>query len=191
MNQKRPEDIDVSENMNMSERPIGSFERLFVRLGVNTVKIIAAVLLAVIKGVKFIALEIAGLLMLILKGVRWFFRGLTESIRFRTKRNKELLAAVRKAKKKGKAAYFKSIAEFAGSFLFGEEGICYTAFNYMLPIVSAAFLIGVIRFGSGIEYGIAVEYNGKEIGIISAEADFEQAEREVQQRTFIPKTIKL
>lgn len=182
MNQKRPEDIDVSENVNMSEKLIGSFEKIFVRLGVNTVKIVAAVLLAVITGVKFIALEIAGLLMLILKGVRWFFRGLTESIRFRTKRNKELLAAVRKAKKKSRAAYFKSIVRFAGSFLFGEDGICYTAFNYMLPIVSAAFLIGVIRFGSGIEYGIAVEYNGKEIGIISAEADFEQAEREVQQR---------
>lgn len=182
MNQKRPDDIDVSENVNMSEKFTGSFEKIFVRLGGNTVKIIAAVLLAVITGVKFIALEIAGLLMLVLKGVRWFFRGLTESIRFRTKRNKELLASVRKAKKKSRAAYFKAIARFAGSFLFGEEGICYTAFNYMLPIVSAAFLIGVIRFGSGIEYGIAVEYNGKEIGIISAEADFEQAEREVQQR---------
>ena len=48
--------------------------------------------------------------------------------------------------------------------------------------MSAAFLIGVVKLGSGLEYGLAVEFNGKEVGIISAEADFEEAEREVQQR---------
>lgn len=190
MDQKRPEDIDVSENTSIFERMRSGLTKLFVRLGAGTVKVIAAVLFAIITGIKYIALEIVGILMFILKGIRWFFRGMTESIRFRTKRNKELLAAVRKAKKKSRTAYFKSLIGFAGSFLFGEEGICYTAFNYILPIVSAAFLIVVLRFGSGIEYGIAVEYNGREIGIITAEADFEQAEREVQQRIFYSESDK-
>lgn len=190
MKQKRPEDIDVSGNTGIFERLGNAFTMIFVRLGAGTVNIIAAILLALITGIKFIALEIAGIFMFILKGLRWFFRGMTESVRFRAERNKELLAAVRKAKKKSRAAYFRSIIEFIGSFLFGEEGICYTAFNYILPIVSAAFLIGVLRFGSGIEYGIAVEYNGREIGIISTEADFEQAEREVQQRILYSESDK-
>ena len=52
----------------------------------------------------------------------------------------------------------------------------------MLPILSVAFLIGVVKLGSSYEYGIAVEFDGKEIGIIGAESDFEEAQREVQQR---------
>ncbi|MBR3759991.1 MAG: peptidoglycan DD-metalloendopeptidase family protein [Ruminococcus sp.] len=155
---------------------------LFSRLGLCAVKILAIAALGIIKGFGLILSELLGFLSFALRGAKWFWRGMTESIRFRTKRNKELYNEVIKAKKEGKSAHAKAVTRFAGSFLFGEEGVFYTMFNYIMPIVSIAFLVAVVKYGSGLEYGIAVDFNGKEIGIISAEADFEKAEREVQQR---------
>lgn len=194
MEKERPEDIENAENNSHADKitdvsDINLFQQLrrgiadlSVIAGLCTVKFIAAVLLGIIKGTAFIFSELMDFLHLIFRAVRWVFRELTENIRKRNQLNKELQIAVRKAKKQGRAAYTNSILRFIGSYFFGENGIFYTAFNYILPIVSAAFLIGVVRYGSGLEYGISVQYNGREIGIISAEADFKEAEREVQQR---------
>lgn len=194
MEKKRPEDIENAENnshadeitdvsdMNLFQRLGRGISNLSVRAGLCTVKFIAAVLLGVIKGAAIILSELMEFIYLIFRVIRWIFRELTDNLRQRNQINRELQLAVRKAKKEGRAAYTNSILRFAGSYLFGENGIFYTAFNYILPIVSLAFLIGVIRYGSGLEYGISVEYNGREIGVISAEADFKEAEREVQQR---------
>lgn len=155
---------------------------VLVRAGLSTFKLLAAVFLAIIGTINFILSEISGIFKFLLRGFRWLFRNLTESYRNRVAVSNELIRNIRIAKKEGRAAHKKAVAKFVGSFLFGENGVLYTAFNYILPIVSAAFLIGIINYGSGLEYGIAVEYNGKEIGIISAEADFEKAERDVRQR---------
>lgn len=181
--------MDTEEQEYYPEHPDSFFMRttdnainLFSRLGLCTVKILAITALGIIKGLGFILSELLGFLSFALRGAKWFWRGMTESIRFRTKRNRELYNEVIKAKKEGKSAHAKAVTRFAGSFLFGEEGVFYTMFNYIMPIVSIAFLVAVVKYGSGLEYGIAVDFNGKEIGIISAEADFEKAEREVQQR---------
>ena len=181
--------MDIEEQEHYPEHPDSFFMQttentinLFSRLGLCAVKILAIAALGIIKGFGLILSELLGFLSFALRGAKWFWRGMTESIRFRTKRNKELYNEVIKAKKEGKSAHAKAITRFAGSFLFGEEGVFYTMFNYIMPIVSIAFLVAVVKYGSGLEYGIAVDFNGKEIGIISAEADFEKAEREVQQR---------
>ena len=155
---------------------------LFVRAGLVTVKFIAAILLGILIGLSFLISEIWELIKGVGRILLWLLRELTDSFRNRVKVSNELTRNIRRAKKEGKRAYFMAILEFVGSFFFGEDGVFYTAFNYLLPIVSAAFLIGVVKLGSGLEYGLAVEFNGKEVGIISAEADFEEAEREVQQR---------
>ncbi len=160
----------------------GSIWDIFTRAGIVTVKFIAAILLAVVKILKFIGSEILDLLKSCLKLVRWLLNEVTDSFRKRVQVSNELSRQVRKAKKEGKKEHTLAVIKLIGSFFCGEGGVFYTAFNYTLPIICAAFLIGVVRYGSGLEYGIAVEYNGKEIGIISAEADFENAEREVQQR---------
>ena len=107
---------------------------------------------------------------------------LTAPLRSRFNINKELQRRMIRAKKESRSAYIYAMLHFWTSYLFGEGGVFYTAFNYILPIVSVAFLVGVIKYGSGLEYGLSVEYNGREIGVITAEADFETAEREVQQR---------
>ena len=155
---------------------------LFVRAGLVTVKFIAAILLGILIGLSFLISEIWELIKGVGRILLWLLRELTDSFRNRVKVSNELTRNIRRAKKEGKRAHFMAILEFVGSFFFGEDGVFYTAFNYLLPIVSAAFLIGVVKLGSGLEYGLAVEFNGKEVGIISAEADFEEAEREVQQR---------
>lgn len=158
------------------------FTALAVRAGLCTFKFLSAILLAIIRSVKFIFSEICGIIRLIKNIICWIFREATESYRSRLELSNRLSKEVRLAKKEGKSEYIKALLKFFYSFFCGENGVFYTAFNWLLPLVSIAFLIGVIRYGSGLEYGIAVEYNGKELGIISAEADFVKAERDVQQR---------
>lgn len=172
-----PEDQD-----NLFRRAVNGAINLSARLGLCAVKVLAVAALGMIKGLKLIFSELLGLISFVFRGVCWFWKGMTESVRFRAERNRELYNNIKKAKKRGKAAHAGAVTRFAGSFLFGEEGVLYTVFNYTMPIICIAFLIGVVRYGSGLEYGIAVDFNGKEIGIITAEADFEKAEREVQQR---------
>lgn len=155
---------------------------LSVRAGLCTLKFIAGILLVLIKTVGFVFSEILEVFRAVGRGIVWVFKELTESYRNRVRISNGLAKEIKHAKKDGKLAYIKAIIKFIGSFLFGEDGVCYTAFNYLLPIVSVAFLVGIIKYGSGLEYGIAVEYNGRELGIISAETEFEQAEKDVQQR---------
>lgn len=185
------------EDQEHSEHPDNIFKRVpetvinfFARLGLYNVKIFALAALGAVKILKLIFSELLGFASFAFRGVRWFWRCMTESVRIRAQRNKELYKNVKKAKKRGKAAHAGAVTRFAGSFLFGEEGVFYTAFNYIMPIVSIAFLVGVVRYGLSLEYGIAVDFNGREIGIISAEADFEKAEREVQQRISYVETDK-
>lgn len=155
---------------------------LLVRAGLCVVKFLAAILLGIVKTAAFFLHEAAAFLGMVKKTVKWLIRQTTASIRRRHAKNKELQKAVIKAKSEGKREYMSAIARFTASYLFGEDGIVPTAINYIAPIVSAAFLIGIVNFGSGLEYGISVSYNGKEIGMIASEADYEQAEREVIQR---------
>lgn len=155
---------------------------LLVRAGLCVVKFLAAILLGIVKTAAFFLHEAAAFLGMVKKTVKWLIRQTTASIRRRHAKNKELQRSVVKAKSEGKREYMSAIARFTASYLFGEDGIVPTAINYIAPIVSAAFLIGIVNFGSGLEYGISVSYNGKEIGMIASEADYEQAEREVIQR---------
>lgn len=182
-------DSDSSEVNKSDVSHISRFQKLqrgvtavFVRAGLSTIKVFAAVLLGLIKSIKFICSEVWGLISALIRGFIWLVKALVSPFRRRMKLTAEMQKALRKAKKEGRKAYAEALVRCVGSYLFGEEGVCYTAFNYILPIVSAAFFIGIVSYGSGLEYGICVEYNGKEIGIITAQADYDEAEREVQQR---------
>lgn len=155
---------------------------LAVRAGLCTLKFLSAVILGIIKAIQFVFAGIGELISIITRAVRWIFRELTESYRNRVQISNKLSQEVKSAKKQGKSEYRNAVLRLIGSFFFGEDGVFYTAFNWILPIVSIIFLVGVIDYGSKLEYGISVEYNGKEIGIISAETDFEKARKDVQQR---------
>ena len=153
-----------------------------MKSGLCTFKFIAAVLLGIIVTVRFIFSEILGMFKALGRGFMLIFRSFTESFRSRVQHSNELTREIRRAKKEGGKVYTNAVLKFIGSFFFGEDGVCYTAFNYILPIVCVAFTVGIISYGSGQKYGIAVEYNGRQLGIISAEADFARAERDFQQR---------
>lgn len=155
---------------------------MFVRAGVSVVKVFAALLLGLIRSIEFIGSEIWGLFLYVFKVFKWLIKSLIKPFRKRMKITSEMQKTLQKAKKEGGKFYAEALVRCIGSYLFGEEGVCYTTFNYILPIVSAAFFIGIVNYGSGLEYGISVEYNGKEIGIITAQAEYDKAEHEVQQR---------
>lgn len=173
--------LDVS-GLKESKKPHRGFIGVFSRLGLVGVKVFAGILLGIIKGVRLICSEIWELIYSILKLLIQLMKAFVSPLSKRIRLTAKMQRSLRRARKISKKAYAAELIKCAGSFLFGEEGVCYTAFNYVLPIISAAFLIGVISYGSGLEYGICVEYNGKEIGIISAESEFDDAAREVQQR---------
>lgn len=156
--------------------------RIFVRAGLCVSKFAAAILLALIKGAKFVLDDFEELLKLTGNGVIWLWKELTKSFRERVKLSNDYSRKIRRAKKEGQKEYWDAVLRFIGSFFLGENGVFYTVFNYTMPIICLAFLVGIIRYGSAFEYGIAVEYNGHEIGIIASEADFDAASRDVQQR---------
>lgn len=194
MDKERLEGLnDGEENLSSGNKSdvshISRFQKLqrgvtgiFVRAGLGVIKVLAAVLLGLIKSIKFIGSEIWGLFSYLIRGFIWLVKALASPFRRRMRFTAEMQKTLHKAKKEGGRVYAEALVRCTASYLFGEEGVCYTAFNYILPIVSAAFFIGIVSYGSGLEYGISVEYNGKEIGVITAQADYDEAEREVQQR---------
>lgn len=155
---------------------------LLARAGLTAVKFFAALILAVCSVVKFVLSELWNILKALGRALKLVAEVTLESFRDRVKLSNKLTGDIRRARKESPAAAAKAIIRFIGSFFFGEDGVCYTAFNYIAPVVAVFFLISVIRYGSGFEYGLAVELNGKELGIISSEAEFEAAEHEVEQR---------
>lgn len=173
------ERLDDAEN---TDSRSGGLSGVFTRAGLFVVKFFVMIMLGVIKGARFILLEFSELAKGLFRALLWLLKELTAPLRSRFNINKELQRRMIRAKKESRSAYIHAMLHFWTSYLFGEGGVFYTAFNYILPIVSVAFLVGVIKYGSGLEYGLSVEYNGREIGVITAEADFETAEREVQQR---------
>ncbi|WP_295085593.1 M23 family metallopeptidase [Ruminococcus sp.] len=175
--EKKPESAPVGQ-----VREKVDMTGFFPKFGAFAVNIAKALLTGLLKTVKFIISDLLSLAVSILKGLKWLFMEFTTPFRERFNLNKGLTKKVHKARKEGEEAYKKALVEFWCSYLFGEDGVFYTAFNYILPVLSIAFLVGIIRYGSGLEYGLSVEYNGREIGMITAEADFEEAEREAQQR---------
>ncbi|MBO4492888.1 MAG: peptidoglycan DD-metalloendopeptidase family protein [Ruminococcus sp.] len=181
--EKKPEiqqeTIDNVNTVNNGHSGISDFFPGFGRFAVNLAK---SLFRGLFYALKLIGSELLSLGASILKGLIWLFMELISPVRERFNLNKGLQKQVRKAKKLGEEEYKKALFHFWCSYLFGEDGVFYTAFNYILPVLSIVFLVGVVRYGSGLEYGLSVEYNGREIGVITAEADFEEAEREAKQR---------
>ncbi len=93
-----------------------------------------------------------------------------------------MMKDVKKSRKEGGKSFFLHILRFVGMYIFGEHGILRTGFNYIMPVISMVFLFAIVRYGMGLDYAISVVCNGEELGIITAESEFEAAEEEVIQR---------
>lgn len=158
------------------------FTRLWVSLGLSAVKVLARISLALLKGICFIGSELRDIFLYLLKSLFKAAKLMISPLKKRMKLTAEMQKSLRKAKKIGGKVYRQEIIKCVFTYLFGEDGVFCTAFNYILPIVSIAFFVAVVRYGSGLEYGLSVECNGKEIGIISAETVYDEAASEVQKR---------
>lgn len=66
--------------------------------------------------------------------------------------------------------------------LFSENGILTSVFRFAVPLVCCGFLFAVVQYGKSLDYGIAVTFNGAELGIINDESDYEAAEQIVRRR---------
>ncbi len=75
-----------------------------------------------------------------------------------------------------------------------------TVINYTVPALSIALLIGVVAEKTSADYGVSVEYNGQEIGVVSEESVIADAQQVVADRatyydenseTYITATLSL
>ena len=180
MKEKRQPYSDVSEEYTDN----GNFglSGFLAAAGIYLIKLISAILLFAVKSVKFIFTEIKELFILFAKALRWIFRDLSAPMKERLALNKELQKDMRIAKKESHEAYKTASRKFWKSYIFGKSGLFFTSMNYLLPVLSVIFLVAVIKYGSKLEYGLSVNYKGKELGVINAESDFESAARDVSQR---------
>lgn len=141
----------------------------------SAVKLLGKFLMSILHGtLRFVTEVLKGILNII----KFIFNPFSRKMKFTA----ELGKSIKEARKHGKQSFICEILKSIFRYLFSDEGIICTAFNYILPIFSIAFLIGIIRYGRGLEYGISVEYNGKNLGIISEESEFDEAAKEVQKR---------
>lgn len=115
-----------------------------------------------------------------------FFRmlgtGIAHAFREHNRPAQEMLEDVRRSRKEQNGQFGWHLLRFVGGWFFGEHGLLRTGFNYVLPVVSLIFLFGIVHYGLGLDYALAVTVSGEEIGIVSGESVFEEAREEVENR---------
>ena len=92
------------------------------------------------------------------------------------------LEAIQDARKRGFGAVVLASLRFVGGYIFGENGLLRTGFNYILPVISLIFLIGMVHYGLGLDYALAVTVSGEELGVVDSEHVFEEAREEARKR---------
>lgn len=75
-----------------------------------------------------------------------------------------------------------AILRTLGTVLLSENGILVSLFRIVTPLVCCGFLFSVVRYGTSLDYGILVRFNGQELGVISDEAEYDQAVQIVRKR---------
>lgn len=64
----------------------------------------------------------------------------------------------------------------------GSKKFAKTVVNYTVPVVSIAFLVCVVADKASADYGVTVEYNGQEIGVVSEESVINEAQKVIADR---------
>lgn len=85
-------------------------------------------------------------------------------------------------KANGFASAVKSMASNAVQTAKREKNVFKTAVNYVFPTASAALLIAVVCSTASTSYGIAVECNGTELGVVSAESVVTDAQQSISDK---------
>ncbi len=67
-------------------------------------------------------------------------------------------------------------------FVWSCRGALKTLINYAAPVVALMFFVNLITVGTNTQYAIGIEYEGKVLGYVEAEADFNEAQQLMQAR---------
>lgn len=87
-----------------------------------------------------------------------------------------------------------------GTSIKNNKNFAKTVINYTVPALSIALLVGVVTEKTSADYGVFVEYNGQEIGVVSEESVIASAQQVVADRaiyydtdseTYITATLSL
>ncbi|MBQ5319903.1 MAG: peptidoglycan DD-metalloendopeptidase family protein [Oscillospiraceae bacterium] len=87
-----------------------------------------------------------------------------------------------------------------GTAIKNNKNFAKTVINHVVPVASIALLIGVVAEKTSADYGVSIEYNGQEIGVVSEEAVLNEAQQVVADRvtyfdteseTYITATLSL
>lgn len=81
--------------------------------------------------------------------------------------------------------FFRAVALFFSttgrSVWRGRRGFV-VAFNWVAPVVSIAFFVGVVSYVGSLQYGVSVECNGQKLGVVSEEGVYDAAAKAFQDR---------
>lgn len=114
--------------------------------------------------------------------LRLFWRILRTPICLQLEVSKIVDRELRSAKGKGFRAHLIAIARGLQIWLFSDNGLLVTVFQFAVPVICFGFLFSIVTYGTNLEYAIAVEFNGKHLGYIANEEDYRQAEALVRER---------
>ncbi len=64
-----------------------------------------------------------------------------------------------------------------------NKSVFFTMINYAVPVASFAVLAGVVYSTASTSYGITVEYNGQELGVVTAESVVAEAQQTIADRS--------
>jgi murein DD-endopeptidase MepM/ murein hydrolase activator NlpD len=89
---------------------------------------------------------------------------------------------VTEAKKQGYWHGFKEYVNVTGKSLVRHRSFVLSVLNIIVPTAAVALLFTTVHYWNGLDYGLVLSYNGKEIATIQDEKVYEQATEMVSQR---------
>lgn len=107
-------------------------------------------------------------------------RGFAEAAKSLSRRAKTFAARV---KSEGFAKAVKLQLADTASAIRKSGSFFKTAVNYAVPVFSVALLVGVVYNTASRSYGIAVECNGKELGVVAAESVVSDAQQAIADKS--------
>ncbi len=107
------------------------------------------------------------------------------------------------SERKAEAGFLKAFRLCLSDISFSTKGgkkLAATVINHAVPVACVAFLVCVVSDKVSADYGVSVEYNGQEIGVVSEESVLNSAQEVIEERaayfdtnsdTYITATLSL
>lgn len=106
-----------------------------------------------------------------------------EEIRFLRRTIAKCLSVLREAKYHATEEIFSAVWSLIAAFLRLARKSLARVFNYAGPVIACVLLYFTYDYFSGLQYGLRLQYNGKDVAYISDESVFFSAEQIMRSRT--------